>query len=94
MHLVASVEKRVAVPAEGLATWLLGAWKALRTKAGPERRKHMRVVETLALDARHRLVLVSCEGERFLVGMGRENMGTIVRVQPESKGLGVIREQV
>ena len=53
----------------------------------------MRVVETLALGGRKQLVLVSCAGERFLVGTGPEQVQTIVRVRPEAAGAARLREE-
>jgi flagellar biogenesis protein FliO len=44
----------------------------------------MEVVETLALGAKKQLILVSCDGERFLVGTGPESVQTIVRVRSEA----------
>ena len=41
----------------------------------------MRVIETLQIGGRKQLVLVSCAGERFLVGTGHESVQTIVHVR-------------
>ena len=45
--------------------------------------KQLRLVETLALGGKRQLMLVSCGGERFLVGGGPESVETIVRVSAE-----------
>jgi flagellar biogenesis protein FliO len=67
-------------PVQGLAGWLLGVlgrWRGERS----EQRKHMCVVETLALGGRKQLMLVTCGKEHFLVGGGIDSVETIVRVQ-------------
>ena len=96
LHLVsAGVEKSVApVALAGLAGWLVKAYREYRAGGRSGRRKHMRVVETLALGARQKLVLVTCGGERFLVGTGSDNVSTIVRVRREDGGIAAVREQV
>jgi hypothetical protein len=43
---------------------------------------HVRVLETLQIQDQ-RLTLVSCSGERFLVGTGSDGAQTIMRVRPE-----------
>ena len=43
-------------------------------------RRQMTIVETLPLGHRKEVVLVSCAGERFLVGTGAEGVQTIVRI--------------
>jgi len=57
-----------------------GAWAGARTPA--ERR--MQVLETLTLGARKQLLLISCDGERFLVGTGSDQVNSIVRVVREA----------
>ena len=96
LHVVAGSSGRAPEPVggAGLAGWLLGAMRQWREGACGERRKHMRVVETLTLGARNKLLLVSCGGERFLVGTGAESIGTIVRVRGEAGSLTAVREQV
>ena len=42
--------------------------------------RQMQVIETLSLGGRRQLALVSCGGERYLVGVGEERIETIVRV--------------
>ena len=96
MHLVAK-SAGVGVTEDtgaGLAGWLLKAFFVWRAGVRPDRRKHMRVVETLALGTKNKLVLVSCGGERFLVGTGAESVGTIVRVRADAVGRAAAREQV
>ena len=95
LHLVTmGVQERGATPVAGLAGWLLEAVRVWRVGARKPQRKHMRVVETMVLGAKHKLLLVSCGGERFLVGTGPESVGTIVRVKPESVGSAALREQI
>jgi flagellar biogenesis protein FliO len=40
----------------------------------------MQILETLPLGAKKQLLLVGCDGERFLVGTGAEGVQTIVRL--------------
>src|SRR5580658_359244 len=58
-----------------------GAWSNSRMPA----KKRMRVIETLALGAKKQLVLVSCDGEHFLVGTGPDQVQTIVRLGQDAK---------
>jgi flagellar biogenesis protein FliO len=79
---------------EGLASWLLSMWSRRTMFAGSARakpRKHMRVVETLPIGPKRNLFLISCDGERFLVGSGPDSVQTIVRVRAESAGLALVR---
>ena len=95
MHLVteARTEVRREAAMQGLAGWVLRTLSGLQQRTEKRHaRKQMRVVETLPLGAKQRLLLVSCGGERFLVGTGPESVGTIVRVRPETGGLAAVRE--
>jgi flagellar biogenesis protein FliO len=44
----------------------------------------MRLAETLSLGGKRQLMLVICDGQRFLVGTGGEGVGTIVAFTPGS----------
>ena len=61
----------------GLAGWVLRMVHRRGVKAAARR---LHVVETLALGGRRQLLLVTCDGERFLVGSGADRVETIVRV--------------
>ena len=78
----------------GLADWLLALARQWREGTRAPRRKQLNVVETLTLGAKSKLVLVSCGGERFLVGTGPESVGTIMRVRGEAGGIAGMRETV
>jgi flagellar biogenesis protein FliO len=56
-----------------------GGWSQSRRPA----KKRMCVIETLMLGAKKQLLLVSCDGERFLVGTGPDQVQTIVRLGSE-----------
>ncbi len=77
---------------QGLAGWFFRAITALlkmRATDAPRRsRRQLRVVETLQLGGRRQILLVSCHGERFLVGAGAEAIQTMVRVRSESRDEG------
>ena len=45
--------------------------------------KQMHLLETLPLGGKRQLMLVSCAGERFLVGGGLDSVETMMRVQSE-----------
>lgn len=69
----------------GLKTWALHALHALASlKARHTPRQQMRLVEKLELGGRRQLLLVSCSGERFLVGAGADNVQSITRLRPDA----------
>lgn len=75
-------QNKVVVEPQGLAGWLMALsrrWRGLRAAQG----KQMQLVETLPLGGKRQLMLVSCAGERFLVGGGTESVETIVRLKAE-----------
>ena len=76
-------------PVQGLAGWVLGVLSGWRNERAAQR-KHMRLVETLALGGRRQLMLVSCGEEHFLVGGGIDSVETIVRVKASGMGEGEI----
>jgi hypothetical protein len=68
-----------AVDSRGLADWalkLVHSWRGLHHM----QRRQMHLVETLALGGKRQLMLVCCDGEKFLVGGGSDSVETIVRV--------------
>jgi flagellar biogenesis protein FliO len=73
----------------GLAGWLMAWMHTLRLGATMrlKTRKRMSLVETLSLGGKKQLLLVTCAGERFLVGTGSDSVQTIVRIHPESDAL-------
>ncbi len=94
MHLVQEQASHGRTEGQGLAVWLLALVKATPLFAGTRTRairKHMRVVEALPMGPKRHLYLVSCDGERFLVGAGADCVQTIVRVRPESAGLALVQ---
>lgn len=67
--------------AQGLAGWVLRMMRGrgyLREAAERE----MRLEETLSLGGKRQLLLISCAGERFLVGGSMESVEVIVPVRP------------
>ena len=71
-------------PQTGFVGWLLDAmrWWRQRELRGrrQQARRQLTIVETLPLGPRKELVLVTCAGERFLVGTGAEGVQIVVRV--------------
>jgi flagellar biogenesis protein FliO len=79
---------KVAAPeVQGLAGWVLGLLRGC-VRQREAQVKQMQLIETLALGGKRQLMLVSCGGERFLVGGGLESVETIVRVKAEGS-LGI-----
>ena len=71
----------------GLAAWLLmhfaGRLRVRFPRMGRARdERRMKLEETLALGGKRQLMLVTCDGQRFLVGTGGDGVGTIVAVTP------------
>jgi flagellar biogenesis protein FliO len=79
----ATEQQKISVDPQGLAGWLIESfrrWRGLCEVQG----KQMRLVETLSLGGKRELMLVSCAGERFLVGVGPEGVETMVRLKAEA----------
>lgn len=68
----------------GLMGWIFGLLQNWQSGCELKPRR-MRLVETLVLDGKRRLILVSCDGEQFLVGGGVESVNTIVRIKAEEE---------
>jgi flagellar biogenesis protein FliO len=78
-------QRKAAAEPQGLAGWvleMLRGWRGLHVVQAKQRQ--LQLVETLPLGGKRQLMLVSCGGERFLVGGGMESVETIVRVAVES----------
>jgi flagellar biogenesis protein FliO len=76
------VQPMFGVESDGLAGWvlrLLGVWRSQRLTAS----RQLRLVETLPLGGKRQVMLVMCDGERFLVGGGSDSVQTIVRVSAD-----------
>jgi Flagellar biosynthesis protein, FliO len=73
----------VAASDAGLAGWVLGLLRGWRRQRETQRRQ-LQLVETLPLGGKRQLMLVTCAGERFLVGGGLESVETIVRLKAEA----------
>lgn len=68
--------------AQGFAGWILCLLRNWRDRREVQQ-KQLRVLETLPLGGKRQLMLVTCAGERFLVGGGPESVETIVRLKAE-----------
>jgi len=86
MRLLQGTDGRVgrkrAVEVQGIARRMFNILRDLYEQRDVQDRQ-MQLVETLALGGKKQLMLVSCGGERFLVGGGSEGIETIVRVKTE-----------
>lgn len=75
----------------GLFAWALKAFAArgwIAPRTGPARR--LRIVDSLALDARRRLVIIRCDDVEHLLLLGAEE--TVIKTDlpsPSGKGLAV-----
>lgn len=75
-------------PVGGLADWIVGALQGrvrIKWRCRVSRTmRRMELVETLSLGGRRQLMLVACEGERYLVGCHQDAVSSIVRITPEA----------
>ena len=62
-----------------LMAWLLATLRRPQALAG--RRRDMQLVETLALGNRRQLMLVVCDGRRYLLGVGADSVGSILAIE-------------
>ena len=86
LHVAGTLEQAQPSAGEGLADWLLQALrKVLRAARNPRRgrRTQMHLLESLSLGGRKQLMLVSCGGERFLIGTGADSIETIVPLRAQ-----------
>jgi hypothetical protein len=74
---------KASIESAGLAGWVLGLLRGVRSSERQPAIKQMRLLETLSLGGKRQLMLVSCAGERFLVGGSLETVETIVRIKDE-----------
>ena len=79
----------VYAPESGLAAWLFGWLRtSLRVKItgiGKARAKpHLELVEMLQLGGKRQLMLVRCDGERYLLGAGEGGIHSIVCLQVDA----------
>jgi hypothetical protein len=95
VHGVCRPDQAIASTSQGRVGGFVGWLFALihQRQVNAERRS-LKVIEMLTLGGRRQVALVSCEGERYLVGMGHDSVETIVRVGdtsmkvPEASCLG------
>ncbi len=71
---------KTAFEVQGLAGWVMGQLRDLRSRREIHR-KQLRLVETLPLGGKRQLMLVTCGRESFLVGGGMDSIETIVRLK-------------
>ena len=63
----------------GLAGWVMD--RLLFAKGARDRVSRLEMVETLSLGGRRQLILVKCDGESFLVGVGADSVQSIIGVR-------------
>jgi hypothetical protein len=76
------IDREQAVEVQGIARRVFSMLRDLYEQRDVQD-KQLQLMETLALGGKKQLMLVSCGGERFLVGGGSEGVETIVRVETE-----------
>jgi flagellar biogenesis protein FliO len=73
-----------AAPVGGLAAWMVGALQGrvrIKWRGGARTRtQQMQLVETLSLGGKRQMMLVDCDGERYLVGCGADTVTSIAKV--------------
>ena len=62
---------------KGLAGWLITLYRS-RSWSGTRVPPQMELIETLQLGTKRQLMLVVCDGQRYLVGVGAESVDAIV----------------
>jgi flagellar biogenesis protein FliO len=70
----------------GIAGALLQWWVERRATKNSVQR--LRVIETLPLNNRQKLMLVQCAGQQFLVGVGLDRISTILPVESTGESIG------
>lgn len=50
--------------------------------------QQLRLIETLPLNSKQKLMLVDCAGQRYLVGVGLERVSAIVKVESPEESIG------
>ena len=75
----------------GLAEMLLGWWRTswrvkFRGLRGAQGVRRMELVEVLQLGGRRQLMMVACDGRRYLVGTGGDGVHSIAEVTGEMSG--------
>jgi flagellar biogenesis protein FliO len=76
------IDREQAVEVQGIAKRVFSMLRDLYEQRDVQDQQ-MQLMETLALGGKKQLMLVSCGGERFLVGGGSEGIETIVPVKTE-----------
>jgi flagellar biogenesis protein FliO len=71
----------------GVLGSLLEWWMERRSKAQTSTRQ-LRVVESLPLNSKQKLLLVDCAGQQFLVGVGLDEISSIVKVEFDRETIG------
>ncbi|QHS51148.1 flagellar biosynthetic protein FliO [Edaphobacter sp. 12200R-103] len=70
----------------GIAGALVQWWTDRQAKKDSV--QHLRVIETLPLNNKQKLMLVQCAGQQFLVGVGLDQISTILPVEPTEGSIG------
>jgi len=70
-----------------MAGALLQWWTERRSKR-QESVQQLQIVDALTLNSKQKLMLVDCSGQRFLVGVGLEQISAIVKVESSEGTIG------
>ena len=77
-----------------LVAWLLLLCSGFRiggTRVGPPR---MQVLEMMSIGPKKQLVLVSCDGETYLIGTGPESVQAIHRIDSRASARSVVAPEL
>jgi flagellar biogenesis protein FliO len=74
--------------------WLAFGWNRARQQVRFEqRRKRLRVCESLSLGEKRFVALIEVDGEQILVGGGASGVATLARLQPSREFAGMMKER-
>ncbi len=88
-----SVRNELPAASQGLGSWVVGAlqgrvrikWKSTPSANPARAHQKMELVETLSLGGKRQVMLIECQGERYLVGCGTDSVATIEKLSPETR---------
>jgi hypothetical protein len=77
-----------------IGDWLAFGWNRARQQVRFEqRRKRLRVCESLSLGEKRFVALIEVDGEQFLIGGATSGLATLARLQPSREFAGMLKER-
>lgn len=75
------------------AVWIRGIIEAIVNMAGGTAQgkaaRRLRLIETLPIGPRKELLLVLCDGEKYLIATGADSVQSILRAEPAHRAAGI-----